>query len=77
MPGERGGTRRNGVRRACIGGTEKAPFRSYGIQDGGAFLVSAITGSWSTVVGLPLDIVLERMLKAGVLGLKSSSRKSS
>lgn len=50
---------------------------SYGIQDGGAFLVSAITGSWSTVVGLPLDIVLERMLKAGVLGLKSSSRKSS
>ena len=49
---------------------------SYGIQDGGAFLVSSISGSWSTVVGLPLNIVLERLLNAGVLGL-NSSRKSS
>ena len=43
---------------------------SYGIQDGGAFLVQSIRGSWSTVVGLPLDIVLERLLAAGVLELK-------
>ncbi len=42
---------------------------SYGIQDGGAFLVSSLKGSWSTVVGLPLDIALERLLRAGVLGL--------
>ena len=43
---------------------------SYGIQDGGAFLVQGIRGSWSTVVGLPLDIVLERLLAAGVLKIK-------
>lgn len=50
---------------------------SYGIQDGGAFLVSSICGSWSTVVGLPLDIVLERLLKAGVIGLNDFSRELS
>lgn len=44
---------------------------AYGIQDGGAFLVSSLQGSWSTVVGLPLDLVLERLLRAGVIGLKS------
>ena len=42
---------------------------AYGIQDGGAFLVSGVHGSWSTVVGLPLNLVLERLLAAGVLGL--------
>lgn len=50
---------------------------SYGIQDGGAFLVSAIEGSWSTVVGLPLNIVLDRLLRAGVLGLNNSLREKS
>ena len=50
---------------------------SYGIQDGGAFLVSAIEGSWSTVVGLPLNIVLDRLLRAGVLGLNNSLRERS
>lgn len=50
---------------------------SYGIQDGGAFLVSGLRGSWSTVVGLPLDIVLERLLKAGVIGLNNLSRELS
>ena len=40
---------------------------AYGIQDGGAFLVSGIRGSWSTVVGLPLDIVLRHLLDSGVL----------
>lgn len=50
---------------------------SYGIQDGGAFLVSGLKGSWSTVVGLPLDIVLERLLKSGVLGLNVFSRELS
>ena len=44
---------------------------SYGIQDGGAFLVQSIRGSWSTVVGLPLDIVIERLLASGVLSLNS------
>ncbi|MGN1038755.1 MAG: Maf family protein [Mailhella sp.] len=46
---------------------------AYGIQDGGAFLVSRIKGSWSTVVGLPLDIVLERLLHSGVIKLAASS----
>lgn len=46
---------------------------AYGIQDGGAFLVQSIRGSWSTVVGLPLDIVLERLLAAGVLSLNTHS----
>ncbi len=42
---------------------------SYGIQDGGAFLVSSIKGSWSTVVGLPLDIVLSRLLHSRIIAL--------
>ena len=50
---------------------------SYGIQDGGAFLVSGLNGSWSTVVGLPLDLVLERLLRAGVIGLNTSFREHS
>ena len=44
---------------------------AYGIQDGGAFLVQDIRGSWSTVVGLPFNVVLEHMLKAGVIALRS------
>ena len=31
---------------------------AYGIQGEGAFLVRGIEGSWSTVAGLPLDLVL-------------------
>ena len=45
---------------------------AYGIQEGGAFMVQGIRGSWSTVVGLPLDIVLERLLAAKVLKLNES-----
>lgn len=40
---------------------------AYGIQGGGAFLVREVRGSWSTVVGLPLDLVLRRMLRSGIL----------
>ena len=50
---------------------------AYGIQDGGAFLVSSVHGSWSTVVGLPLNLVLERLLTAGVIGLNTDSREFS
>ncbi len=46
---------------------------AYGIQDGGAFLVQSIHGSWSTVVGLPLDIVLARLLGTHVLALNHES----
>jgi len=42
---------------------------AYGIQEGGAFMVQSIRGSWSTVVGLPLDLVLERLLASKVLRL--------
>ena len=50
---------------------------SYGIQDGGAFLVSSLKGSWSTVVGLPLDMVLKHLLSAGIIGLNTSIREHS
>ena len=43
---------------------------AYGIQEGGAFLVRGIEGSWSAVVGLPLDKVLEKLLSCGVLALR-------
>jgi len=45
---------------------------AYGIQEGGAFMVQSIRGSWSTVVGLPLDLVLERLLAAKVLRLNEN-----
>lgn len=50
---------------------------AYGVQDGGAFLVSGLHGSWSTVVGLPLNLVLERLLASGVLTLPASSTELS
>lgn len=43
---------------------------AYGIQGEGAFLVRGIEGSWSTVAGLPLDLVLERLIQNDVLALK-------
>lgn len=43
---------------------------AYGIQDEGAFLVRSIEGSWSTVAGLPLDLVLEKLIQNDVLALK-------
>ena len=49
---------------------------AYGIQDGGAFLVRGIEGSWSTVVGLPLDLVLEQLLRHGVLALKEEENRA-
>lgn len=50
---------------------------AYGIQGKGAFLVSRVSGSWSTVVGLPLNLVLERLLAAGVLRLNNASSELS
>ncbi len=38
----------------------------YSIQGTGAFMAREIRGSWSTVVGLPLDMVISRLLKAGI-----------
>lgn len=43
---------------------------AYGIQGEGAFLVRGIEGSWSTVAGLPLDLVLEKLIQNDVLALK-------
>ncbi len=40
---------------------------AYGMQGNGAFLVREVRGSWSAVVGLPLDLTLRRMLNAGIL----------
>ncbi|NTV14893.1 MAG: septum formation inhibitor Maf [Desulfobulbaceae bacterium] len=40
---------------------------AYGIQGHGVFLVSAIAGSYSNVVGLPLPELLEQLLALGVI----------
>lgn len=40
---------------------------SYGIQDKGSFLVERIEGSWSTVVGLPVSLLVEVLLEHGVI----------
>ena len=40
---------------------------AYAIQGKGAFLVEKIDGSWSTVVGLPMTWVVQKLLQAGVL----------
>ena len=39
---------------------------AYGIQDRGAFLVRSITGSYSNVVGLPLNAVVQTLLRCGL-----------
>jgi len=36
---------------------------AYGIQDQGAFLVRSITGSYSNVVGLPINAVVQTLLR--------------
>ncbi len=40
---------------------------AYGIQSGGAFLVSEISGSYSNVIGLPVAEVVATLLKVGLL----------
>jgi septum formation protein len=40
---------------------------AYAIQGQGAFLVSSIHGSWSTVVGLPVTEIAQRLEAAGLL----------
>lgn len=40
---------------------------AYAIQGRGAFLVERIDGSWSTVVGLPMTWLVQRLLQHGVL----------
>jgi len=39
----------------------------YGIQDRGAFLVHSINGSYSTVVGLPINAVVQALLRCGAV----------
>ena len=40
---------------------------AYGIQGGGAFLVSSVSGSWSAIVGLPVDEVAAVLIREGVI----------
>jgi septum formation protein len=40
---------------------------AYAAQGQGAFLIRAISGSWSNVVGLPLSEVTELLLKHGII----------
>ena len=58
---------RSALEAYAAGGEPMDKAGAYGIQGGGAFLVREMRGSWSTVVGLPLDMVLKRMLQAGIL----------
>jgi septum formation protein len=46
--------------------TDKAG--GYGIQEGAAHLVSAVAGSYTNVVGLPLCEVVEDLITLGILG---------
>jgi len=39
---------------------------AYGIQSGGGVLVAELVGSWTNVVGLPLEPTLEALTRAGV-----------
>ena len=39
---------------------------AYAVQGIGAFLVEAVEGSWSTVVGLPLTLVVQKFLESQV-----------
>ncbi|MFO7761330.1 MAG: Maf family protein [Thermodesulfobacteriota bacterium] len=49
------------------GGKSMDKAGAYGIQGGGAFLVSRIEGSYTNVVGLPLAEVIENLLSYGVI----------
>ncbi|HIU17212.1 MAG TPA: septum formation protein Maf [Candidatus Avidesulfovibrio excrementigallinarum] len=36
---------------------------AYAVQGAGSFLIAGITGSWSTVVGLPMPALIQRLLR--------------
>lgn len=40
---------------------------AYAVQGKGAFLISRISGQWSTIVGLPVLPVTERLLRGGAI----------
>jgi septum formation protein len=40
---------------------------AYGIQGQGAFLVRSISGSWSNVVGLPVNTLIRTLLRLDLL----------
>ena len=46
---------------------------SYAIQGLGSFLVSEIKGQWSTIVGLPVLAVAQRLMAGGSIGVKKTA----
>lgn len=40
---------------------------AYAVQGVGSFLISRLNGSWNTVVGLPLEPLIRRLLQRGVI----------
>lgn len=46
---------------------------AYAVQGAGAFLISGLRGSWSTVVGLPLEPVIRLLLRRGVIAPRVAS----
>lgn len=47
---------------------------AYAIQGVGAFLIRELEGSYTNVVGLPLDLVLEKLLDLGAVEIASGDR---
>lgn len=41
---------------------------SYAVQGCGAFLAERISGQWSTIVGLPVQLLAQRLLRGGGIG---------
>ncbi len=45
---------------------------SYAVQGCGAFMVQRIEGSWTNVVGLPMEMVVPVLLKREIIGVRKS-----
>lgn len=55
------------LRAYVAGGEPLDKAGAYAVQGQGAFLVERISGSWTNIVGLPLDELLNVLLKYGVI----------
>ena len=55
------------LRAYAAGGEPMDKAGAYAVQGQGAFLVERISGSWTNIVGLPLDELLDVLLRYGVI----------
>ncbi len=49
---------------------------SYAVQGAGAFMVERIEGSWTNVVGLPMDMVVPLLLERKIIAVRKSELDS-